>query len=836
MVAESSKNLNSELNNVELSQLFDWLRTLQQALTLEAESDFNNLLGRDEHFNSFLFRQFSCPPKNLHSQQIKECLSKFSRLYEKYPSLDINARKRLVIDSRQTLQKLKREFSPPLQKSLPKIKFKKYNHKTDSGDINFDDLISVLNGVGSKIAERLSVLGIFTIRDLLFHYPRDYVDYSSLRHIKQLEVGETATIIASVRKSNAFNSPRNKNLSILELHLFDSTGRFKVTRFFAGRRYSNQGYLRGQVSLYPKGTTVAVSGLVKSGPYGKFFQDPFIEVLESSNSTIKSRSIGQLLPVYSLTEGISADRFRGLIDLALPLIEKFPDPIPDSILDKLSLPKKNIALTEIHKPQSQQSLKEAKRRLVFDEFFILQLGLLRRRYELSKRSAPLLKLCWEPEGLVGKFLKLLPFNLTNAQKNVLSEVESDLGSSEPMARLIQGDVGSGKTVVAIAALLNAVQAGWQGAFMAPTEVLAVQHYRTLCKWLLPLHVTVELLTGSTRSSRRREILDNLSNGTLKILVGTHALIEDKVSFCRLGLVIVDEQHRFGVHQRNRLLSKGLQPHLLTMTATPIPRTLALSLHGDLDVSQIHELPPGRTPIKTSLIANHSRDKAYNLIREEVLKGHQAYVVLPLIEESEKLDLRSAVEVHKHLKEEIFSEFEVSLLHGRMSSAEKKEVIENLVLGKCQILVSTTVVEVGVDVPNATVMLIDHADRFGLAQLHQLRGRVGRGAKNSHCLLVNDSKNPLAKQRLEVLVNSNDGFEISEIDLRFRGPGQILGTRQSGLPDFALASLVEDADVLEQAREEAKCLLKVDPELTNYKALANILNDQWKRLSDGAHLN
>ena len=405
-----------------------------------------------------------------------------------------------------------------------------------------------------------------------------------------------------------------------------------------------------------------------------------------------------------------------------------------------------------------------------------------------------------------------------------------------MARLVQGDVGSGKTVVAVASLLNAVDAGWQGALMAPTEVLAEQHYRSLCQWLMPLHVSVELLTGSTSKPNRRRMLTDLANGTLRILVGTHALIEDPVDFSRLGLVVVDEQHRFGVRQRNRLLSKGLQPHLLTMTATPIPRTLALSLHGDLDVSQIDELPPGRTPIQTRQIAGSERHDAHELIRKEVEAGQRAYVVLPLVEESEKLDLRSAVDVHRELAEEVFPDLSVGLLHGRLSSADKQSVIQSFSSGDCQVLVSTTVVEVGVDVPEASVMVIDHADRFGLAQLHQLRGRVGRGAAASHCLLVNDSRNALARQRLDVLVHSTDGFEIAEMDLRLRGPGQVLGTRQSGLPDLALASLADDGAVLEEARQEASRLIDLDPGLNRHPVLRQLLENQRLRMTASGQLN
>tara|TARA_Y100001968_G_C19425850_1_gene754328 strand:- start:1448 stop:2665 length:1218 start_codon:yes stop_codon:yes gene_type:complete len=405
-----------------------------------------------------------------------------------------------------------------------------------------------------------------------------------------------------------------------------------------------------------------------------------------------------------------------------------------------------------------------------------------------------------------------------------------------MSRLVQGDVGSGKTVVAIASLLKAVESGWQGALMAPTEVLAEQHYRNLCKYLPQLHVTVDLLTGSSSRSHRRRILDDLSNGTLKILVGTHALIENPVSFNRLGLVVVDEQHRFGVKQRNLLLDKGLQPHLLTMTATPIPRTLALSLHGDLDVSQIDELPPGRSSVQTQILSRSQIKKAYELIREVVLVGQQAYVVLPLVDESEKLDLSSAIKVHEQLSTEIFPEFSVGLLHGRMNGIDKQTVIKKFLSKEFNILVSTTVIEVGVDVPNATVMVIDNAERFGLAQLHQLRGRVGRGSSQSHCLLIYDGSQKASKQRLDVLVNTNDGFEIAEIDLQLRGPGQVLGTRQSGLPDFALASLIDDAEVLELARKQATILLDHDPGLVNQSLLRSLINKQWNSITVNSHLN
>jgi ATP-dependent DNA helicase RecG len=540
------------------------------------------------------------------------------------------------------------------------------------------------------------------------------------------------------------------------------------------------------------------------------------------------------LPVYGLTEGLTADRLRSLMRPVVAAASAWGDPLPVAVRDQLQLLPLGEALQQIHLPDHQSSLSAARRRLVFDEFLLLQLGLLQRRHALTSRPAPPLM---APAGaLLQAFLDLLPFPLTGAQRRVLAEIRAELQRDRPMARLVQGDVGSGKTVVAIAALLTAIEAGCQGALMAPTEVLAEQHYRKLCEWLPQLHVSCALLTGSTPLRRRRELLADLANGTLQMLVGTHALLEDPVQFQRLGLVVVDEQHRFGVHQRNRLLDKGLQPHLLTMTATPIPRTLALSLHGDLEVSQIDELPPGRTPIRTALLSAGQRQEAYDLIREQVALGQRAYVVLPLVEESEKLDLRSAVEVHEQLCREVFPELSVGLLHGRLSSADKQAAITAFAEGRSQVLVSTTVVEVGVDVPAASVMVIDHAERFGLAQLHQLRGRVGRGAAASHCLLIHDSRNALARQRLEVLVRSTDGFEIAEMDLRLRGPGQVLGTRQSGLPDLALASLTEDGEVLEQARSIAQELLRDDPDLQAAPALAAVLVEQRHRLAQGGRLN
>jgi ATP-dependent DNA helicase RecG len=465
--------------------------------------------------------------------------------------------------------------------------------------------------------------------------------------------------------------------------------------------------------------------------------------------------------------------------------------------------------------------------LIFDEFFFLQLGFLSRRQQQkeTQQSAIL-----NPTGeLIDQFKEVLPFSLTNAQQRVVSDILQDLNSETPMNRLVQGDVGSGKTVVAVFAILAAIQSGYQAALMAPTEVLAEQHYRKLVSWFNLLHLPVELLTGSTKTPKRREIHQQLATGELPLLVGTHALIQDSVEFQRLGLVVIDEQHRFGVQQRARLLDKGNSPHVLSMTATPIPRTLALTLHGDLDTSQIDELPPGRQEIQTTVLSGRERRQAYDLIRREIAQGRQAYIVLPLVEESEKLDVRSAVEEQKKIQDTVFPEFNVGLLHGRMSSAEKDEALTAFRDNETQVIVSTTVIEVGVDVPNATVMLIENAERFGLSQLHQLRGRVGRGEHKSFCILISGSQTDTAKQRLGVLEQSRDGFFISEMDMQFRGPGEVLGKRQSGLPDFALASLVEDQEVLVLAREAAEKLVFTDKHLEDYPLLKQELERRYLKL-------
>ena len=831
---------------VDPAALQRWLKPLQQSLQLEADRGFGDLKGRQECFSSFLARHLrEGPDGGLPTEQM-ERLRPLADSLERYGDLSLARRQSLVRQCRERLHAVHQAHQPVLPVAPPRLQLAATTKhessgsglaRSTSGSWGPETPLAEIKGVGPKTATRLAQLGLFVLRDLVHYYPRDYLDYANLVRISALEPGSTATIVATVRRSNAFASPRNPNLSILELQLVDVTGKIRVSRFFAGKRFSSPAWLKTQQRQYPPGATVAVSGLVKTTPYGPAFQDPLIEVLEHAQAPVRSESIGRLVPVYGLTERLGAERLRQALAAVLPEVQRWGDPLPEGVRLSQGLIGRPLALQQIHQPSDQESLQASRRRLVFDEFLLMQLGLLQRRRQLSQRPAPPLLLSPGDDDLVQRFLALLPFPLTGAQQRVLAEIRVDLAKTQPMARLVQGDVGSGKTVVAIAALLTAIAAGCQGALMAPTEVLAEQHYRKLAEWLPQLHISSALLTGSTPAARRRQLLQDLVNGQLQVLVGTHALLEDPVQFDRLGLVVVDEQHRFGVRQRNRLLAKGLQPHLLTMTATPIPRTLALSLHGDLDVSQIDELPPGRQPIQTHLLKAGQRAEAYRLIQEQVALGQRAYVVLPLVEDSETLDLRSAVEVHRQLQEEVFPELAVGLLHGKLNSDQKQAAIGAFACGKTQVLVSTTVVEVGVDVPEASVMVIDHAQRFGLAQLHQLRGRVGRGAAASYCLLIHDSNNALAKQRLEVLVRSGDGFEIAEMDLRLRGPGQVLGTRQSGLPDLALASLTDDGAVLEQARTVAQQITAQDPDLSNHPALQKALDDLRRRqLDQAARLN
>ncbi len=829
----------------------DWLR-IHKALAVEAQYGYTDLVGQQYRFGEFLCLSFGQPPTHTSFDDRKHWRS-LAVEFNNYHDLTLSDRKLLIARASQfltiaqqvTTQKSYLHSAEPTHETpalprLPTIQtIKKVLPTVNSivreniGNLELTRSIRDIPSLGTRKAEILSKLGLFTVKDILYYYPRDHIDYAQQVNIIELVPGSTVTLVGIIRKCDFFTSPKNKKLNIFNITIKDETGQLKISRFYAGTRYSNRGWQESFKSKYPVGSWVAASGLVKQGKGGINLDNPELEVLSEGDASISSLKIGRVLPVYPLVDGVSADVIRAAVVTVLPATEQLKDPLPKVVQEQYGLIGLAAAIRNIHFPEDSETKQAARRRLIFDEFFYLQLGFLQRRHLLRQiHTEAVIK----PTGiLIDRFNEILPFQLTNAQQRVVGEILGDLAKTAPMNRLVQGDVGSGKTVVAVMAILAAIQSGYQTALMAPTEVLAEQHYRKLVGWFNLLHIPVELLTGSTKIGKRRQIYRELETGELSIAVGTHALIQDKVNFRRLGLVVIDEQHRFGVFQRAKLQQKGSQPHVLTMTATPIPRTLALTMHGDLDVSQIDELPAGRQAIQTMAMNNRQRSQVYELMKREIVQGRQVYIVLPLVEESEKLDLRAATEEHERLATEVFPEFKVGLLHGRMNSADKDAALGNFRDNITQIIVSTTVIEVGVDVPNATVMLIENAERFGLSQLHQLRGRVGRGEHKSFCFLMSSSASSDAKQRLQVLEQSQDGFWISEMDMQLRGPGQVLGTRQSGLADFALASLAQDEEVLTIARDAAEKVILQDNDLSQSPLLKAELDYRFQKLMGGSIL-
>jgi ATP-dependent DNA helicase RecG len=830
----------------------DWLR-IHKALAIEAQYGYTDLVGQQYRFGEFLCLSFGYPPPHV-SDQDRQQWRALAFEFDKYHELTLGERKVLITKATQFLTIAEQVATAEIDRvpihsatvsesrpklitnksvSTPKIALATSPSVQDNTHLTLDRYLRDIPQIGIRKAEILARLGLLTVKDVLYYYPRDHIDYAKQINIIELEPGTTVTLVGIIRKINFFTSPKNKKLNVLEITIKDETGSLKISRFYAGTRYSNRGWQESLKRKYPVGSWIAASGLVKQGKYGINLDNPEIEVLADSEASISSLKIGRVLPVYPLIEGVSADIVREAVMTVLPAAGLLKDPLPAVVREQYGLMDLAASIQNIHFPEDSDLKGAARRRLIFDEFFYLQLGFLQRRHLMRQTHTQTII---KPTGvLIDRFREILPFQLTNAQQRVLGEILADLQQTAPMNRLVQGDVGSGKTVVAVMAILAAIQSGYQTALMAPTEVLAEQHYRKLVGWFNLLHIPVELLTGSTKAAKRRQIYSELETGELSIAVGTHALIQDKVNFRNLGLVVIDEQHRFGVFQRAKLQQKGSQPHVLTMTATPIPRTLALTLHGDLDVSQIDELPAGRQPIQTNAVNSRQRSQVYELMNREIAQGRQVYVVLPLVAESEKLDLRAATEEHERLATEVFPQYQVGLLHGRMSSVDKDAALGAFRDNATQIIVSTTVIEVGVDVPNATVMLIENAERFGLSQLHQLRGRVGRGAHRSYCLLMSGSSSSDAKQRLQVLEQSQDGFWISEMDMQLRGPGQVLGTRQSGMADFALASLAEDGEVLTIARDAAEKVILQDKDLSQSPRLKAELDYRFQKLMGGSIL-
>ncbi|WP_427813359.1 ATP-dependent DNA helicase RecG [Enterococcus sp. 22-H-5-01] len=651
--------------------------------------------------------------------------------------------------------------------------------------MGIQEAVSVLPGVGPKRVQILAELGIVTVEDLLSYYPFRYEDIQekNLLEINDQEKVTLKGVIVSAPVVSRFGYKKSR----LQFRMMQEHAVFMVSFF-------NQPYLKEKIEV---GEELAV--------YGKW------DAKRKSMNGMKilgGKQTEEYAPIYHVTKSI---RQSTLVDLIKVSFEKFgdqvPEDLPEYLLEKYRLMPRKQAMRAMHFPKNPAESHQAKRRVVFEEFFLFQMrmqGL--KKSERSEKNGIAIR--YDVERLK-TFTQTLPFELTDAQKRVTNEICYDLRSQKHMQRLLQGDVGSGKTVVAAIALYAAMTAGFQGALMVPTEILAQQHLESLIQLFDSLEMNVALLTGSTKTKERRAILAGLQNGEIDVIVGTHALIQDDVQFNNLGLVITDEQHRFGVNQRRVLREKGLHPDVLFMTATPIPRTLAITAYGEMDVSVIDQMPAGRIPIKTSWIKSKQLEHTLDWAKLELKAGHQLYVICPLIEESEALDVKNATEIYEHLSEYYAPDYQVSLLHGKMKNAEKEAIMEEFKDNQSQILVSTTVIEVGVNVPNATVMFIMDADRFGLAQLHQLRGRVGRGSDASYCVLVASPKNEMGKERMKIMTETNNGFVLSEKDLELRGPGEVFGFRQSGLPQFLIADLVNDANVLEVARDEANQIWQLE---------------------------
>lgn len=658
-------------------------------------------------------------------------------------------------------------------------------------DINSN--LQYLKGVGPARVEILNKLGLFKIDDIINYFPRDYEDRGKFKKICELIDGETATFKATVF-SNVSETRIRKNMSIYKVIIKDDTGNAIVTWF-------NQPYIKKQLKV---GSEYSFYGKIKNTLGRIEVSSPVFESSELVKNT------GKIIPIYPLTNGITQNIFRGIIEIALKEVNgAYQDVLPSWVIEQNGLKDINWAINHIHFPEKLDDFKIARERIAFEELLVMQLGLLRFKAQGNSEKAGI---SFDKDEKIEYLLNSLPYKLTNAQLRVWEEIEKDMRSDKSMNRLVQGDVGSGKTVVATLAMYKAVRNGYQAALMAPTAILAKQHYESIKKMLEPFNINVEVLTGDVTKKNKTLILEALKNGDIDIIIGTHALLEENVEFKNIGLVITDEQHRFGVRQRSILSNKGEKIDTLVMTATPIPRTLAIILYGDLDISIIDELPPGRQKIDTYAVKRNMEERVNNFIIKEMQSGRQAYIVCPLVEESENMEgLKSVTEQLEYYKN-VLRGFKVEMLHGKMKPREKDEIMARFKNGEINALVSTTVIEVGVDVPNSTIMVIENAERFGLAQLHQLRGRVGRGKFKSYCILKYDSKSDVVRERMAIMQKSNDGFVISEKDLQLRGPGDFFGTKQHGIPEFKVANLFVDIPILKKAQAVANVIMEDDPDL------------------------
>lgn len=783
------------------------LDKIKAAIEIETKYRYIDIHGKTQKFSSFIKQEAQ---KNYKKSKKNPRWAVLMEAFDVYPYASVPERRKSI---EQLIRTIKAELQQEkeIQKEEETMQLQRQKHPSEVD-------VMYIKGVGPKVAYKLNKLGIFTAQDLMMYFPKKHIDYSSRTLIRNLKEGQTTTVFGYIRSVSAFNT-RN-NLSVIKVVIADESGKFELSFFQAkGNKY----LLERTKSQFPVNAGIMVSGVVKINSYNNqlTMDKPTYSIMTGEfmdESESKNLNIARIVPIYTVCEGLSIKTLRRAIFNAIELYKTdIVNIIPEEIKTRLGILDKKVAVEQIHFPQTMDILEHARFSLIFEELFLIQLKLIRLRENTAKNiSSYALKV--HKDGLVQKFINNLPFELTSGQKQAVNEILNDMDSDTPMQRLLQGDVGSGKTVVATIMLLAAIENGYQGALMAPTEILAQQHYNNLLQWLTPMGLSVGLFLGSHGKKVRQKFETDLKNGQTHIAVGTHALIQENVEFSNLGAIVVDEQHRFGVKQRNVLKKKSQNPQILTMTATPIPRTLALTVHGDLDLTVINELPKGRKPIKTSMTGSHKA--VWTLIKEQVEEGRQAYIVYPLIDESETLSAKAATIEAEKLQTEVFPQFKIGLLHGKLKNDEKDAVMKDFKEGKYDILVSTTVVEVGVDVPNATVMVIENAERFGLSQLHQLRGRVGRNSLQSYCILITSSRSAETRERLGIMTQTNDGFVIAEKDLQLRGPGEFLGTRQSGLPDLIISDIVRDAKILELARNEAIDFVKTQ-NLEDYPLLQNV---------------
>ena len=671
--------------------------------------------------------------------------------------------------------------------------------------IGLDTDIQFLKGVGPKMAELLSKLGIYKIKDLMEYYPRTYEDRTRLYKISQLVIGENCLFLGAVKDKLQVKRIR-KNLAIYSTYVYDDTGVCKMTWF-------NQAYMKDRLK---PGMTYLFFGKVSFENGRKAMETPQVYDVDALDK------IQGIYPIYNLTAGITQNYLFKLISNVFSKNVLFEEIFENDFRKKYNLAEKNFAMYNIHLPKTFNEVNMARRRLIFEELFLFQLAMLSmRNVNLGQKKTTVFK-----EVSLTPFLELLPFSLTNAQNRVIDEIKKDMYSNRVMNRLVQGDVGSGKTMVAALSMYIAVKNGYQAAMMVPTTILANQHFDELSKYFEKLGITTDIITSSTTKKNKNIIIEKLKNGEIDVIIGTHSLIEDNVEFNNLGLVITDEQHRFGVKQRMKLVAKGKSVETLVMTATPIPRTLSMMLYGDLDLSIIDEMPPGRKTVKTYAVDDSYELRVNEFIRKQINEGRQAYIVCPLVEDNDTLDLKSVESLYEKYKNEVFREFNVEFLHGKMKNKEKDEIMERFKENKTNILISTTVIEVGISVSNATIMVIENADRFGLAALHQLRGRVGRGNYQSYCILKSNNRSIVSKERLKIMEKSNSGFEIAEKDLKLRGPGDYFGVRQSGLPEFKIANLLTDVNLLKLSQEAAKEIIDKDKYLTSNPRLKETIFEKY----------